>query len=348
MRHFFLSPSLIFTVLFVGSMDAAKELIILTGFFTGPWKPGGFSALEKEINNSSILAKQYEKIKCIDICLGKGTGNEELQAGPLILQMLHESINANPKIKEIPKGSEVTGIFSSLAGLLMRCYLQAYADKLPFTVRHFISICAPQAGINTVPLEGNYSNPVESACTKVQKATTEKIIQNYIPLSMPSFLFSSISYLSNFVMDQEKDAWKTLYQRDVQEKLISIWRDPYHLEEYQACDKNFTPFLPLFNNELRPQDAEAHKKVIQKFKTNLGKTAFFDFIASDDDTFMPAWTALCKERTETGFRKPEKLLNRIGVPPKKTTFQSTKAGHRCHTDDKIKGLVVKCLEARCS
>lgn len=337
-----------------------KELNVLTGFFANQWKPGGFDQLKEEIDK--VLGKKY-RIKTIDICLGTGGKEEELRNGWRVIDTLKNSLIKNSKIENIVKNydggedlnkkPEFVGIFSSVSALIARCTLQWYAKKIPFKMRHLISICSPQCGIDAAPPDGIYENPVENACAEVQKFTTDSIMADAKSSpdnpAKPSWLLSNAANIFGNLVDINKIAWKTLYQPCVQENWISLWRDVNHFEDYQSCaPKNTPPFLPFFNNELRPLDAEKYAQDLALSRENMKQTEFFDFIASDNDTSMPKATALCREKiSKNTYRKRDKFLTRIGIDPQKTKFYTVKgAGHQCHTNPGIIRAVAGCLEDR--
>ncbi len=360
MCRFLFRVFLCLSLLLACDVHATNELNILTGFFTSQWKPGGFDQLREEINKA--FGKKY-KVNMIDICLGTGGKEEELRNGWRVVETLKNSLAKNSEVQNVVKTyengedfnkkPEFVGIFSSVSALVARCTLQWYAKKIPFKIKHLISICSPQCGIDTAPPDGIYKNPVENACAEVQKFTTDSIMANTKSSpdnpAKPSWILSNAASLFGALVDIDKIAWKTLYQPDVQENWIALWRDINHFEDYQSCTpKNSPPFLPFFNNELRPLDAEKYAEGLALSRENMKQTDFFDFIASDNDTSIPRATALCREKiSKNTYRKRDNFLKRIGIKPEKAKFYTVKgAGHQCHTNPGIIKAVVGCLEDR--
>lgn len=342
------------SLLFSGHIFAVGDLHVITCFFTGQWAPGGFTALEKALNESKVLNKKYDKIGTIDICLGSGEKEEELRNGWKVIETIKKSFENNLAIQNLVKTyktekPEVRMVLSSVAAVLVRCAIQKYGSELPFVPKQLVSICGPQTGIYCIPPDGSYTNSVEQACSEVQKFTTDSIMKT-LPmgsfLSGPASIFGWVtgpSYMASV-------AYLTLYRESVQENWISLWRDPYHLKEYQSCRaKSFPPFLPFFNNELGSQDAKIYKSALESCKKNIGIIDRFDFIASEDDKIILPQTALCEEEEVVDgvkkYRDKTVFLSRIGVNPKKAQFHMVKgAKHQCHTNQDVIKKTVECIE----
>lgn len=342
-----------------GATNDKSDLNVITCFFTGDWKKGGFSGLEKELHASEILKKKYHKINTIDVRLGTGSKIEELRNGWKVVKAIKKSFKNNEEIKNIVKlygpGKKIntTIVASSVSAVLVRCAWQKYGHIFPFALKHFISICAPQVGIFSVPPEKYYKNPVEQACSEVQKFTTDGILGGSKsspdnPLK-PNWILWGGNALFGTLASM---AYLKLYQESVQDNWISLWRDPYQFSTYQSCGgKNKPPFLPFFNNELSKSDAKKYAEDLGKYRKNLGLVDHFDFIASKNDEIILKETALCQEQYVESktlkYHESGKFLERVGIDAEKVKFHLVDgARHRCHSSSKIIKKVVECIGAR--
>lgn len=348
------------SMLVTGSISPVNELNVVTGFFTNKWDPDGFSLLTKALEKSQKLKEKYDKINTINVCLGTGEKEEELRNGWVVTRTLKKSLEENLSIKNIvkkykQKKPEMALVMSSVSAVIGRTVIQQYGQDLPFKPKQFISICAPQAGIYNVPPDGKYTNSVEQACSEVQKFTTDSIMADSGSSpdkpAKPGFWLSSAASFFGAVVggaNVASIARKALYNQTVSGNWISLWRDPYHLKEYQLNgSKDFPPYLPAFNQELAEIDAKKYEKELSLFKQNIKQVNFFDFITSDNDMFISPETALCQEKNQEKVIDGTVFLTRIGVDANNANFYTVKnAGHQCHTNKDIVKKTVECIENR--
>lgn len=347
------------TILCVNEQLVANELTVLTCFFAGQWKKGGFSTFENLLFKSEKLLKKYKQVRTIDIKLGSGAKEEEIRNGWTVLESIKKSLHENDELGKVvdsyQKKPEIAIIASSVSGLLMRAALQYYGDALPFICKHLITISSPHAGICKEPPIGVYANPVEGACADVQKFTTDSIMadQNSSPdnPAKPSWFTANAAAAFGCVFDVGAIAWKFLYNPVIQKNWISVWRDPCHLFAYRSSsDGIHPPFLPFFNNELLEPDAKKYANELFACQKKIALTSYFDFITADDDQFIAPETAHCKEmlpNKKNLFSESAVLFKRIGIKPDRAELHTILgAGHQCHTNVKIAQKSVTCLEKR--
>lgn len=359
----------LFTLFFIVSTSPSncffEEIPVVALFGTGTYDEKTFDGLKMYVEKSS------KTLPIIPIMLGTGSQEEELSNLHHLIDKLEKSILKNDllnkKIEQSKKTDDklnIAMVACSLSGVYARCLLQKRAPYLPFVVKKFISICAPQAGLYNLPPVKTFENPIEKKCADVQKLMTEKLLPSLTGSSSNSDTettntpspsssttptsSSSFSWFRSFVLSaasyfnlDKTMAYKTLYTETSQKKYsaANVWRDPFHYEEYLK----FNNFLPLYNKEI---ESEANKD----FVNNLNITSSFHFIASYDDLFIPKETAtLCECITSeeklyipafTSSEAPKKGLgtrlfgsNQHG---KKVTFDVIKnSGHRCVSDQGI-------------